>query len=503
MTKLPDDRPLAAPEPLPVADKIITETASAPSQPVETKLEIASTDKAAIPESPAAPVHIMRKVANKELPDKPEYRGNQNTPSTIENLETILAGEGFKIRYNRDKKKVEIEAPGHVPTADNRDNVGMTRIISLAARYGIATGNIPAYVEVIADKHAYSPAADWIGSKPWDGIDRLPAFYATVHAVPGYPAALKMILLYKWLLSVVAAALMLTGFHTRGVLVLQGDQGISKTSWVRALISHLLLRDQLVKLDHHLDIANKDSIFGAISHLIVEIGELESSFKKDVARLKGFLTDIVDKIRRPYAKGESEYPRRTVFAATVNDSRFLVDSTGNSRWWTIAVVKLDADHGIDMQQLYAQLALDVKAGAQWWLTPDEEAQLAEVNAQHQTISVADELIRSFFDPARFGHPHNPNVTASGLLQLLGMDNLSNTQAREAGATLRQLLGDPKKVKGLYKWRFPCNRDSHEGPILKPPEVEPQSALSKWAQQAARQLPPPAPCCAPTPPVDDY
>ncbi len=496
MTTSPDDRPLAAPETVPVADQTIAEAATPPPPPAETGRPIVATDNAANPETTVAPVRIKRKVSNRELPDAPEYRGNDIIPCTIENLETILAKEGFKVRYNLVKKKVEIDAPGHLATADNRDNVGLTLIISMAARYGLATGNIPAFIDVIADRHAYNPVADWIGSKPWDGIDRLPAIYATVQTAPDYPADLKETLLRKWLLSAVAAVTLESDFRTRGVLVLQGDQGINKTTWVRATVSHLALRDQLVKIDHHLDVGNKDSVLGAITHWIVEIGELESSFRKDVARLKGFLTSPTDKVRRPYAKVESEYPRRTVFVATVNDARFLVDATGNSRWWTIPVVKLDADHGIDMQQLYAQLALDLQAGAQWWLTPEEEAQLAEINVQHQTISAVDELIQAHFDPAREGHPHNPNVTASGLLRLLGIDNPHNAQAREAGAALRQLLGDPKKVKGIYKWRFPCNREGPDGPILKPADVEPQSALAKWAQQNARRLPPPAPCCSP-------
>jgi putative DNA primase/helicase len=436
---------------------------------------------------------IERKAKNEELPDPPQYRGNQIIPATIENLEVILPKEGFDVRYNLDKKKVEIDGPGHTPTIDNHDNVGLTKINSVAARYGMATANISAYVDVIADKNAYSPAADWIGSKPWDGVDRLPAFYATVQAAPGYPEALKIILLYKWLLSVVAAALMRTGFRNRGVLVLQGDQGINKTSWVRALISHPLLRDQLVKLDHHLDTGNKDSILGAITHWIVEIGELESSFKKDVARLKGFLTSPTDKVRRPYAKSDSEYPRRTVFVATVNDTRFLVDSTGNSRWWTIAVTYLDADHKIDMQQLYAQLAVAFNAGEEWWLTKEEEAQLALINEQHQAVSAVDEIIRSYVDPARSDRTDNPYVTASGLLKLVGIDNPSNPQSREAGATLRQLFGDPKRVNGCYKWRFPGTLNHDETRLETPAEVAKNAAKGRWA---APLPPPPEPACSP-------
>jgi putative DNA primase/helicase len=468
-----------------------------------TTSENVATDTAANPATPVAPVRIKRKVTNRELPDEPHYRGNDIIPCTIENLETILAKEGFKVRYNLVKKKVEIDAPGHVATADNRDNVGLTLIINMAARYGLATGNIPAFVDVIADKHAYNPVADWIGSKPWDGIDRLPAICATVHAAPGYPEDLKITLLRKWLLSAVAAATMETGFRTRGVLVLQGDQGINKTTWVRATVSHLALRDQLVKIDHHLDVGNKDSVLGAITHWIVEIGELDSSFRKDVARLKGFLTSPTDKVRRPYAKVESEYPRRTVFAATVNDARFLVDQTGNSRWWTIPVVKLDADHKIDMQQLYAQLALEVQAGHEWWLTPQEEAQLAEINAQHQAISAVDELIRSYVDPARLERPDNPYVSASGLLRLLGIDNPNNAQSREAGATLRELCGKPSKIKGTYKWRFPGTLNEDGTAMLTPAQAAQNAIPAKWQQTSPVRSPPPAPCCSPPAPEREY
>lgn len=503
MTTLPDDRPSAAPETVPVADKNITETASAPQQPVETTPEIVSTDKAATPEAPVAPVRIKRKVSNREFPDAPEYRDNTTLPCTIENLEIILAKEGFKVRYNRVKKKVEIEAPGHVPTADNCDSVGLTLIISMAARYNLATGNIPAFVEVIADKHAYNPVADWIRSKPWDGVDRLPALYATVHAAPDYPESLKVILLRKWLLSAVAAAIKDEGFRTRGVLVLQGDQGINKTTWVRATVSNLALRDQLVKIDHHLDVSNKDSLIGAITHWIVEIGELESSFRKDVARLKGFLTSPTDKVRRVYARGVSEYPRRTVFVATVNDARFLVDTTGNSRWWTIPVVKLDADHKIDMQQLYAQLVQDVAAGDEWWLTPEEEAQLAEINAQHQTISAVDELIRAYVDPARLGCRDNPYVSASGLLRLLGIDNPNNGQSREAGATLRELCGKPSKINGTYKWRFPGTLDDAGTTMLTPAKAAENANPPRWQPPPVVPFPPPAPCCSPPVPDIEY
>jgi predicted P-loop ATPase len=88
------------------------------------------------------------------------------------------------------------------------------------------------------------------------------------------------------------------------------------------------------------------------------------------------ITSDMDKIRRPYARTASEYSRRTVFVATVNEDRFLIDSTGNSRFWTLPVVEINYEHGIDMQQLFAQLVVDFNNGAIWWLSKEDEKAFA-------------------------------------------------------------------------------------------------------------------------------
>ena len=258
----------------------------------------------------------------------------------------------------------------------------------------------------------------------------------------------------KWLLSGVAAALLRTGFKCRGVLTLQGAQGIGKTSWVKRLISDPLLADSVIKTDYHLDGGNKDSLIVAVTHFIVEIGELESSFKRDVSRLKGFLTADSDKVRRPYARAESEYPRRTIFYATVNDPTFLVDETGNTRGWTIPVVAIDYAHDIDMQQLFAQLAEDFKAGVEWWLTPEEELALEAQNAAHQVVSLVHDKVLAVIDVEGTNTEVTPALTPTELLALAGFDRPTNPQTRECGALLRKLFGQPRRINGRDKWRVP-------------------------------------------------
>lgn len=96
------------------------------------------------------------------------------------------------------------------------------------------------------------------------------------------------------------------------MLTIQGPQSIGKTAWIGALVNDPVLKEALLKLNHHLDASNKDSIITATCHWIVEIGELDSSLRTDMARLKGFLTAERDKVRRPYARSDSDYSQDCV-----------------------------------------------------------------------------------------------------------------------------------------------------------------------------------------------
>ncbi len=384
------------------------------------------------------------------FPNQP-YKGTGRIPATIPNLRYMLSKYEIAIRYDVIKKKLRINVPGFSGCPDNADNSTMTQIISLATLNNVPTSHIPSYVEAIGDRNQVNPVADWITSKPWDGTDRCQALCETLVAGEDYPNRLKEVLLYRWLLSAVAAALMPSGFRARGVLTLQGPQSIGKTAWVSALVGDSTLRDSVIKLDHHLDAGNKDSQITAICHWIVEIGELDSSFKKDVARLKGFITSDRDKVRRPYARADSEYQRRTIFCATVNDHNFLIDTTGNSRWWTIPVITIDYDHGIDMQQLFAQFAVDFHKGERWWLTQDEEELLEEQNKSHRSSSVIRERVEAILD-LDMSIDKRPAMTSTDVLNKIGIENPSNPQFKECCAVLREFFGEAKKSQGQYKWR---------------------------------------------------
>lgn len=396
----------------------------------------------------------------KSFPHQPRG-GSFSLPCTIENIEYMLGRYGMQPRYDIIKKKLNLNVPGLTSFNEDSENTVLSIAYSISNLNGIASGSLAQMVSALAMKNPINPVAAWISMRPWDKEDRLNKLFDTIEVRDEFPVEFRNTLLRRWLISAVAAVLMPSRFHCRGVITLQGPQSIGKSTWIGGLVDDPVLAESVIKLNQHMDAGSKDSLISAVSHWIVEIGELDSSFKKDVARLKGFLTADRDKVRKPYARAESDFQRRTVFAATVNDEGFLVDTTGNSRWWVIPVERINYNHGIDMQQLWAQVAVEYAKGEQWWLTRDEELQLGTLNKNHQSANALRELIYAGIDHKRIGDEGLPNLATTDVLKAIGYRLPTNPQCKEAKAILQELLGPPKRSQGRTVWRVPMKINNSE------------------------------------------
>jgi hypothetical protein len=388
-----------------------------------------------------------------EFPNPPT--GSSSNPEvTLANIRHLFDKYNISARYNLIKKKPEFGICNLSLLPDNIDNSTLDYIKSLANLNGMKSSDVLRFAETVCSANPFNPVAEWIWSKPWDGADRLPEIYATLQVDPDFPDKLKQALIMRWLLSAVAAVSMPVGFRARGLLTLQGKQGLGKTQWFASLAKQLRTDDKYVLLGQHLDISNKDDVLTSIRHWIVELGELDSTFRKDIAALKAFITKDCDQVRKPYDRTDSIFPRRTVYGGSVNSSYFLVDPTGNSRFWTLPVIGIDYDHDVDMQQLFAQLHVEFLGGEQWWLTPEEEVLLDEQNQSHIATSPIQELVRSNIDLVRIGEDGLPAYGARELLVELGIKEPNNAQSRECGEVLREQTGKPKRIQGYDKWRVP-------------------------------------------------
>lgn len=376
----------------------------------------------------------------------PHMSHQQKPLNTWENLEWLLDQYGIKSRYNEISKDVVVTIPGKDYGNDASANSALTEIVSLCARNGMPSGSCAEYVKLIAMSNRYNPASEFITAKPWDGVSRIYDLCDTLETAEGFDRSLVLMMVRRWLISAVAAAMQPTGFYSKGVLVLQGEQSLGKTAWFRSLVPPTLR--ELIKVGATIDPANKDSVSSAIGRWMVELGELDATFRKsDIARLKSFISQDRDEIRRPYDRLESTYQRRTVFFASVNPKHFLADDTGNVRWWTIPVTRINYEHDIDMQQIWAEVAQLYREGERWWMNADEEAMLEQVNKEHEAIDPVEEMILMRYEwgcdrPAAY-----TDRTATQVLQEIGYDKPNKAQTTHCAGVLRKLTGKPARKSG--------------------------------------------------------
>jgi putative DNA primase/helicase len=360
----------------------------------------------------------------------------------IANLKEICRRLGVTVRYNVISKEEEVIIPRQSFSLDNEGNASLAWLESECSLFKMPTSKLPGFVTYIADQNQHNPVANWVSSKPWDGQDHLGKLLDTVtikDASNMQAVTLKDTLITRWMISAIAGAFSPKGVSASGVLVFQGDQYVGKTKWFKSLVPEDL---NLIKDGVILKPDDRDSVKQAVSFWLVELGELDSTFRKsDIAALKAFLTNDKDVLRRAYARKESQYARRTVFFGSVNPKEFLHDPTGNRRYWTIEVAKLDHSHKVDMQQVWAQVYEQWKAGAGHYLTPDEMNQL---NSHNEDFTVADpieEVITSKYDWATDKARWNDWKTSTDVLHSCGYERPTKADATSAGMVIRKLNGN--------------------------------------------------------------
>lgn len=245
----------------------------------------------------------------------------------------------------------------------------------------------------VAEETRFHPAREHLQTLPkWDGTPRLAAVAERVLGVVGPDASLAARLLRKWFVAAVARV-MEPGCKFDCALVLVGPQGLHKSTFFAVLGGPFFL-------DCDMDIESKDAVLQMRAGWIVEWGEIERiTSRKQADVVKAFLSRARDTIRAPFLRGVDDYQRSSVIVGTTNKTEFLVDETGDRRFW---VVEIGED--IDVQalrswrsQLWAEAIVAYHAGERWWLDPSEEVERAEAAASFRVPDPWEPLVREWLE----------------------------------------------------------------------------------------------------------
>lgn len=128
--------------------------------------------------------------------------------------------------------------------------------------------------------------------------------------------------------------------------------------------------------------------------MIIEIAELDSLARSEIASIKAFISRTSDRFRPPFGKRFVELPRQCVFAGTVNHSEYLRDKTGERRFWPVLCGRIDVEAlARDRDQLWAEARYRYLSGEKWWLdTSDLVDTVAEEQAARYQGDPWEEII---------------------------------------------------------------------------------------------------------------
>jgi len=306
---------------------------------------------------------------------------------TSEDVKAILQKLNIRVRLNDISGMMEIDGMPQQYSRTNAADVLPVILTDYIKEHNMKSTrqNIDDCLVLIMDENRFNPVRDMLNSTACDGDDRITELEQLL-GIEG--SEHESIYLRKWLHQCVATALNdeKQPYGADGVLVLQDEQGAGKTLFCSKLAVHPDLFAEGVSID----LNNKDTVIQSTGVWIAEMGELDSTLKREQSALKAFLTTAHDTYLMPYARAQIRKLRRTSFCATVNPKEFLNDETGSRRFWVIHPNGIDVERirGLSAdwlkqmwRQVYEQLYFPNPQGFR--LTKEERAMLQVGNGQYE------------------------------------------------------------------------------------------------------------------------
>ena len=250
----------------------------------------------------------------------------------------------------------------------------------------------------IADDRRFHPIRDYLDSLPvWDGTKRVEDVF--IKYLKADDTEYIRTVTRKTFAAAVAR-IYVPGIKFDCVPVLDGDQGIGKSTIVKDLVTADYYSETLSLTDMD-DKSGAEKLQG---FWVVEIGELAGMRKADIEKVKAFLSTSDDKYRPSYGKVVESHPRQCIVIATVNGERgYLRDITGNRRFWIIKVHQKKQKKTWNFteeyrQQFWAEAKEIWRSGEKLYLEGDilEEAEKAQKGAMEtdERVGMVEEYLNT-------------------------------------------------------------------------------------------------------------
>ena len=242
--------------------------------------------------------------------------------------------------------------------------------------------------------------------------------------------------LTKWLVAVVANAMDDRECRNHTCLVLTGEQGKFKTTFLDLLCPPALHGYSYTGKIYPQE---KDTLTYIGQNLIVNIDDqLKALNKRDENELKNLITCPMVKYHIPYDKYVEEHPHLASFVASVNGNDFLTDPTGSRRFLPFEVLSIDIERAkaISMDNVYAEAKALLKSGFRYWFDDDEIAELYRESEDFQVQTAEMELLLRCFEKPTEDESYSL-MTTTEILTYLGIYTHQPLVAKRMGEALKK------------------------------------------------------------------
>lgn len=272
----------------------------------------------------------------------------------------------------------------------------------------------------------------------------------------------------KWIVGVIANSLTREGCQNHTCLVLTGDQGAYKTTWLTNLCPPSL-KEYI--FTGKIDVDKNDTQSMLSEFLIINIDDqLRNLNRKDENALKTLITLESVKVRKPYDRMITKRPRIASFCGSVNGNDFLTDPSGSRRFLPFEVKSIDLEEfqKINIDAVWTEALQLFRSGFRYWFTKEE---IAEINNHNQEFEVTDtetELLLELYEAVPRNSPESEELASGIILHNIQSHFNTKLSSKKLGNALSKLkfVRFGKKINGSVRYLF----------VVKPKDLQKNNRL---------------------------
>lgn len=262
--------------------------------------------------------------------------------------------------------------------------------------------------------------------------------------------------LRNWMTASVANSMTDYGCQNQMCMVLIGDEGLRKSTWLMNLVPKCLepygktSKIDLSRIDIWLDL-------GRIFIYNID-DQLKNLQKRDSETMKTIITQPHDLKRLPHAVFNTFIPRIANFCGSINGREFLADTGKNRRYFPFEVLNVDFQRlaTIDIHKCWFEAVMLYKNGVKYWYDADQLEKF-DTNA-YRVVRIEEELFFQYFDPV-FDEKKAPGnvqyLTATQILLKLEPHTKQKLSLKNLGEILKHIkcVNKAKKISGETKYPY--------------------------------------------------